>query len=216
MAPKIYYAPGSCAFAALAALEYTQADYVALKVDLAAGEQKSDEFRKLNPLGRVPVMVVDGHRVTEAIAILTYIAASSPEAGLMTPSAPLILAREYEMLSWFSTSLHLHIAQTFRAERFADDEPSQASIRAKGRHQYEEGLNQLEKFCSAEDSVYSTGRFRLTNAFGIVLWRWAKRLEIDTNRLPAWSRIIAHDLALPSVIRAVEREASSGSWTATT
>lgn len=45
-------------------------------------EMKSSEYLALNPMGKVPAIVHDGHVVTEAAAICAYIALAFPEAGL--------------------------------------------------------------------------------------------------------------------------------------
>jgi glutathione S-transferase len=44
---------------------------------------KSPEYRKLNPMGKVPTLVHDGTVVTENAAILSYLAEVFPQAGLM-------------------------------------------------------------------------------------------------------------------------------------
>ena len=53
------------------------------RVDLAALEHKSAEFTALNPLQRVPVLVLDdGTVITESIAICRYIEGLRPEPPL--------------------------------------------------------------------------------------------------------------------------------------
>lgn len=53
------------------------------RVDLAALEHKSDEFTALNPLQRVPVLVLDdGTVITESIAICRYFEGLRPEPPL--------------------------------------------------------------------------------------------------------------------------------------
>ncbi len=52
-------------------------------VDLAKLEQKSESFRALNPLQRVPVLVLDdGTVITETMAICRYFEALHPEPNL--------------------------------------------------------------------------------------------------------------------------------------
>src|SRR5262249_54272344 len=53
------------------------------KIDLGAMEHKSPEFTALNPLQRVPVLVLDdGTVITESIAICRYFEALRPEPPL--------------------------------------------------------------------------------------------------------------------------------------
>ncbi|MBP2622402.1 glutathione S-transferase family protein [Streptococcus oricebi] len=75
---KLYYAPGTCALACWIAFEWAGADYEVEKVNYA-----SEEYQKINPLGLVPALNIGGPRaMTQADAILQFIAASYPEADL--------------------------------------------------------------------------------------------------------------------------------------
>jgi glutathione S-transferase len=47
--------------------------YEAVPIDFAAGQLRSPEFLKLNPMGQVPVIDVDGVVLTESIAINHYL-----------------------------------------------------------------------------------------------------------------------------------------------
>lgn len=44
---------------------------------------KAPAYLALNPMGKVPTLVHDGHVVTEVAAIMTYLATAFPKAGLM-------------------------------------------------------------------------------------------------------------------------------------
>lgn len=59
-------------------------------IDLKAGEQKTPEFLEINPMGKIPVLRDGDAIVTEAPAILVYLADKYPKAGL----APAIDAPE--------------------------------------------------------------------------------------------------------------------------
>lgn len=48
-----------------------------------ATTMKAPEYLAINPMGKVPAVVCDGHVVTEAAAICTWLAQAFPEAGLM-------------------------------------------------------------------------------------------------------------------------------------
>ncbi len=49
-------------------------------------EMKGPEYRKLNPMGKVPTLVHDGRVVTECAAICAYMADAFPGAGLAPPT----------------------------------------------------------------------------------------------------------------------------------
>lgn len=59
-------------------------------------DMKSAEYRKLNPMGKVPTIVHDGVVVTECAAICLYLAEAFPDAGL----APSTLAEKADCYRW--------------------------------------------------------------------------------------------------------------------
>ena len=86
-APRItlHFAPRSRALRALWLLEELGADYELRIVDLTRGEQKSAEMLALNPMGKVPVVTVDGHPLWESTAIVAQLCDLFPAAGLAPP-----------------------------------------------------------------------------------------------------------------------------------
>src|ERR1700760_67779 len=100
---KLYYTPGTCSLAPHIALEETGERYELARVDLAANQQNSPDFLRLNPKARVPVLTDGDWVLTEAPAILRYIAARYPSAGLW-PWDPREEARCTEWLGWVSSA----------------------------------------------------------------------------------------------------------------
>eukprot|EP00005_Dracoamoeba_jomungandri_P002270 CAMPEP_0174260958 /NCGR_PEP_ID=MMETSP0439-20130205/11105_1 /TAXON_ID=0 /ORGANISM="Stereomyxa ramosa, Strain Chinc5" /LENGTH=204 /DNA_ID=CAMNT_0015345351 /DNA_START=58 /DNA_END=673 /DNA_ORIENTATION=+ len=71
-------------------------------VNLLAGEQKTEEYKKKNPLGKVPVLEHDGFFLPEGAAILTYIAETNNLSELY-PSDPKERAAVNRWLHWNHT-----------------------------------------------------------------------------------------------------------------
>jgi glutathione S-transferase len=70
----LYYTPGACSMAAHIVLEESGEKYEAKKVDLAGGEQRTQAYLKINPLGRVPTLLLDnGDPLAENTAILPFL-----------------------------------------------------------------------------------------------------------------------------------------------
>jgi len=82
----LYHFPGACSQVAVCALELANLQYRLELVNLAASEQTTPGYLAVNPLGKVPLLLVDGDGLSENAAILTYIRALRPDAGLFPPS----------------------------------------------------------------------------------------------------------------------------------
>jgi glutathione S-transferase len=70
----LFYAPGACSMAAHIVLEESGEKYEPKRMDLSKGEQKTPEYMKIHPLGRVPALKLDdGTPLSENTAILPYL-----------------------------------------------------------------------------------------------------------------------------------------------
>lgn len=82
--------------------------------DLMLSELKSDEFKKLNPMQRVPVLILDdGTAISETVAICRYFEALQPEPSLFGASA----VEQAVIEMWqrrIELGLFFHVAQVFR------------------------------------------------------------------------------------------------------
>jgi len=85
---KLFYAVGSCALASHIALEEAGAEYEAVRLDFAAGDQRKPEYLKINPKGRVPALITDRGILTETPAMLVYVAQSFPDPVLAPMDDP--------------------------------------------------------------------------------------------------------------------------------
>jgi maleylacetoacetate isomerase len=57
--------------------------YRRVPVDLGAGAQKEEAYRKLNPQGFVPMLEIDGQRIVQSLAIFHYLEATRPLPALV-------------------------------------------------------------------------------------------------------------------------------------
>jgi len=78
----LYHAAPSRSSGALLLLKELGAPYQLRMIDLKKGEQLTPEFRAINAMGKVPVIVHGDAVVTEQVAIFIYLADLFPAAGL--------------------------------------------------------------------------------------------------------------------------------------
>ncbi len=125
----LYTAPGTCALASHIALEDAGATYKTIPIDFKSREQRSPEYLKLNPKGRVPAMVTDRGILTETPALLAYIAQTFPAADLAPLHDPFAFARVQEFNLYLCSTLHIAHAHRMRGHRWADDEETILGMR---------------------------------------------------------------------------------------
>ena len=101
---KLYYAPGACSTASHIGLEESGATYDSQALSFAGNEQKTPEYLKINPRGRVPALVIDEGTIVENTAILDYVAAR--HAPQLMPADPLQRAGAISLMAWFSNNVH--------------------------------------------------------------------------------------------------------------
>ena len=81
------YYRSSAAYRVRIALNLKGIDYDRHSVNLAEGAQKQAEYRGLNPQGFVPMLEIDGLKLTQSLAIAVYLDQKHPHPPLM-PSEP--------------------------------------------------------------------------------------------------------------------------------
>jgi len=77
-------------------LQELDVPFEAVAINLRDGEQRSAEFLKINPVGRLPVLIDDGKVLTESVAIVLYLAEKYPAKRLL----PANLAERGQLYRW--------------------------------------------------------------------------------------------------------------------
>jgi glutathione S-transferase len=93
---------------------------VVLKLD---GDQYEEEFLKLNPFHHIPVLVDDGFRVVESLAILDYLEGKYPTPSLMPTHAQAIATVRMVELVTINELLPPTIRLTSQALGVLENEP---------------------------------------------------------------------------------------------
>jgi glutathione S-transferase len=131
---KLYVMPGACSLASHIALSWAGASF---ELNVLSHEAVAeDAFRRLNPKGAVPTLVLDdGTVITESLAILDYIADVFPEAALgANPNDFVGRAQLNEALAELVSDVHKAWAPVFVPSRFViqavdEDNAKQAAFR---------------------------------------------------------------------------------------
>ncbi|KUZ12321.1 glutathione S-transferase [Burkholderia diffusa] len=101
---KLYGFAGTRSQRALWGLKELDADFEFVSVNLLEGEHKRPEFLRLNPAGKVPVLVDGDLVIPESAAIVLYLADKYPEKALL-PVDPALRAQAYRWVMFAVTEL---------------------------------------------------------------------------------------------------------------
>ncbi|KVD07697.1 glutathione S-transferase [Burkholderia ubonensis] len=93
---KLYGFAGTRSQRALWGLKELDADFEFISVNLLEGEHKRPEFLRLNPAGKVPVLVDGDLVIPESAAIVLYLADKYPQKALL----PVDLAARAQAYRW--------------------------------------------------------------------------------------------------------------------
>jgi len=204
---KLYYAPGACSLAAHIVLEEVGARYELSRVDLAANQQNSPEYLRINPKARVPALIDGDWVLTEAPAILRYIAARHPAAGLW-PWDPREEARCAEWLNWISSTIHVAFVHVRRAARYAADPHAVEDVAATARKTCRDLWGAVEGRLG--DTPWAIGeRYSVADPYLLVYWTWGRGpiLAFDmAHDFPRWTEHARRLAGRPAVQRAFASE----------
>jgi len=165
---KLYYSPGACSLATRISLHEAEIPSEFERVDLKAKRTASGEdFEAMNPAGCVPMLVLDdGERVTENVAILSLLADLSPQLGV---DGHLGRTRLIELLSFLSTELHIAFKPYFHGASGADLDAAKSAV-----------LKRLNIIANEMRGPYLFGdHFTVADAYLFVMLRWARNHDIE-------------------------------------
>ena len=86
------------------ALQELGEEFEAVTVNLAAGDHRRPQFLKINPAGRVPVLVDGDLTITESVAIVLYLAERDPQRRFL-PRDIALRSQVYRWLMFAATEL---------------------------------------------------------------------------------------------------------------
>src|SRR5687768_6017991 len=126
------YYRSSAAYRVRIALNLKGVNYESRPVNLAEGAQKSAEFRSMNPQGLVPMLEIDGLRLTQSLSIIMYLASRFPEPPLL-PEDPADAAHVRSMALAIACDIHplnnLRVLKYLEGELGADKDARDAWYR---------------------------------------------------------------------------------------
>jgi len=202
---KLYYSPGSAAMAPQALLNALDVKHELIKIDDEKGEQKSTDYMRLNPHGRVPTLIYDGeHVMYESAAICLLLLERHPEAGLAPavddPDRGLFL----QWMAYQTNTVQEALMHYWHGEYFTDGADRQAALSKKAEQRCDEMFGFLDGVLARSGPYLCGKNFYACDIFLAMLARWTRKMEKPAVRHKEISRIVRHCMALPAYAKMLQ------------
>jgi maleylacetoacetate isomerase len=155
--PILYeYWRSSAAYRVRIALNLKGIDYESRQIDLREDEQKSAGYRSINPQGLVPMLEIDGHRLTQSVAIINYLDLRYPNPPLL----PVLAAERAHVVAMaMAIACDIHPLNNLRVLKYLKGElgRSQEEIDRWYAHWIDEGFPGLEAMAAPRAGKFLFG-----------------------------------------------------------
>jgi glutathione S-transferase len=201
---KLYTALGTIGLACEIVLEEAGADYEVERLNFAEEQQRRPDYLAVNPKSRVPSLVTDRGVITEAPAIMAYVAQTHPAAKLAPMDDPFAFAELQAFNIYLCSWVHPAAAHRHRGYRWADDPAAIKDMRRKAPEVFAEAMGVIE-------AAYLKGPWVMGDAFTVadpylyVVSTWLPRDGVDMARFPRISEHFARVAARPATGKVLAR-----------
>ena len=204
----LYMAPGTCARVPAIALEEAGVDFETQLIRFMKGQHKSPDYKKINPKGKIPALVIEGEALTENVAIITYLNQHFPDARLMPKTEDAMeKARQLADLCFCSATLH-PIVTRIRMPHFFASEEAAKSVWEKGCDSMHEYFSMIDERLGKQPWWYGESWSAMDAYLFWIYWR-VEGAEYPVNNFPNFSAHKSRMEQRPAVQRALAREADA-------
>jgi maleylacetoacetate isomerase len=174
--------------------------YTRVPTSLLENEQKAPAYVARNPQGFVPMLSIDGHDLTQSLAIIDYLDAKYPEPAMVSSNPA---DRAKTLAQALIIAADIHPIDNLRVLRYLKDEmgQSQEVVDKWYRHWIVEGFTALEKI-APDDGLFGGDLPNLADVCLVPQMANARRVDTPFDQFPKLLRIDAALTALPAFIAA--------------
>lgn len=207
----LYYFPGNASAAPHMLLEEIGADYELVLVDKKVRAQKAPGYLKLNPTGRIPVLVDEGQAIFESAAIIMHLVDQRPQAGMAPAHGTPQRALFYQWMVFLTNSLQEAQMLWFYPERLVgEDEVAAAKIKAAAVQRIGDYLDIIEAHL-AKNGPYLLGeQISAADLYLTMLARWARVMSNPPRSRSSFASLLDLTTNRPAVKRSYEQEGITG------
>lgn len=132
-----------------------------------------EELNKVNPMGKVPAVLIDGEPLFEAAAICTYLADLVPEKRLIAPSGTRERALHLQWVSFALTEMEAYLWSNARNTFVLPKEQRITALFEQNNAAFQHAAGVLEKVLGSTDYLVGN-RFSVTDILVGFTLNWGK------------------------------------------
>ena len=204
------YYRSSAAYRVRIALNLKGLEYDRHPVNLLEGDQKADAYRALNPQGLVPMLEIDGLKLTQSLAIMVYLDQRFPAPPLM-PADPADGAHVRAMA--LAIACDIHPLNNLRVLKYLSG-PLRLSEEERGdwyAHWIREGFTALETVAAPRAGQFLFGDTAgLADVCLVPQMYNARRFDVPVEAYPTLLRADANAAAIAAFAAAHPDRVESG------
>ena len=209
---KLFFAPGACSRVSLIALEKVKVPFETELIIFMNGAHKSPDFKKLNPSGKIPVLVADNNAISQNISILSWLNEIYPEAALFPKTNTSIeRAQLLSLLVKFSADLHPLVSRIRMPHFFCDIKGGLHRVKEMASIAMVEQLQPIEDMLKSQNWIVGDD-WSILDAYLHWVWFRITGAGFDAKMFPNISSHYEKTLQLPAIIKALGREAEAQSF----
>lgn len=197
---KLYYSPGACSLSPHIALREAGLEFTLVRASTKTHQlDDGTDFYRINPLGYVPVLELDGgERLREGPAIVQYIADQAPDKQLAPANGTLARYQLQEWLNFIGTEVHKGFSPLFNPATPAD-------YKAMCKDKLGQRLQWIND--QLQDGGYLMGaQFTVADGYLFTTTNWAKPMGIDLSHLDKLVAYRQRTSERPAVVAAMKAE----------
>ncbi|MCJ8339863.1 MAG: glutathione S-transferase family protein [Pseudomonadales bacterium] len=209
---QLFYYPGNASMAPHFLLEELGVEYQLMLVDRKTQAQKSAEYLKLNPTGRIPTLVdTQGGSdlvVFESSAICLHLLDKHPDSQLIPDLEDPLRSKFYQWLMYLNNTVQAELMIYFYPDKHTLDASGAQAIASR----QEQRLTEMFVLLDSElaNKKYLLGdQFTVCDLFLFMLADWADGFSRAPMSMKNLSRTLKLVAQRPSIVQAYKNEGRS-------
>jgi glutathione S-transferase len=204
---RLHHYPGNASLTPHIVLEELSVPYELVKVDRDNNAHKSPEYLKLNPAGRIPVLVDGDLVVFETAAIVLHLLDTrDPDNRLAPKVGTPERARFYQWLMYLTNTVQAEAHPFFYPERHSTDPAHVPAIKAKAEERWREMHLLLDDELGARGPYLLGARYSAIDAYLAMLVRWGRFCTKPPRELPHLGKLARLVAERPAFKRTMQME----------